>query len=146
MQTWRRNLSGSLAEIATVAQWIDEIISTLELPSHTSYALRVCAEELLTNIVRHGGASSKIDVSLTRFSNRLELVVEDNGSPFDVSAATPRRVDHPIEKAEPGGLGVQLIHNYADRLSYCRAGLGNRVVVEFTLPPEFEAAVVGAKR
>jgi len=96
--------------------------------------LRVCAEEILTNIFRHAGASSRqIDLTLSRYADRVELAVEDDGIPFDVSAATPRRVDRPIENAQPGGLGIQLIHEFADRLRYSRAGLRNRVIAEFTL-------------
>jgi anti-sigma regulatory factor (Ser/Thr protein kinase) len=136
MKTWHKDLSGSLAEIATAAEWVDEVASAIELPSEKSYALRVCAEELLTNIFRHGGSgSSKIHLTVARFPDRIELAVEDDGKPFDVSAATPRRVDRPLDKAQPGGLGIQLIHSFADRLSYSRAGLKNRVVAEFRLLP-----------
>jgi len=141
MQTWSRDLLGSLAEIEMAAQWVDQVTSAIDLPFDKSYALRVCAEELLTNIFRHSGASSsKIHLTLARFPDRVQLVVEDNGKPFDVSAATPRRVDHPLEKAQLGGLGIQLIHSFADRLSYRRAGLGNRVVAEFRLLPQLGPA------
>ena len=134
MQTWHKALSGSLSEIVTAAQWVDEIVSELEMPADKSYALRVCTEELLTNIFRHGGASArKIDLTLSRFPDRVELAVEDDGQPFDVAAATPRRVDRPIENAQPGGLGIQLIHTYADRLRYDRTDCKNRVIAEFTL-------------
>jgi serine/threonine-protein kinase RsbW len=136
MQTWYRDFSGSLTEIGMATRWAGQVASELALPSEKSYALRICVEELLTNIFRHGGAtSSKIHLTLALFPDRIELAVEDDGQPFDVSTAIPRRVDHPLEKAQPGGLGIQLIHSFADRLNYTRAGLGNRVVVEFRLLP-----------
>lgn len=141
MQAWHRELSRSLAEIETATQWIDQVASALELPSDKSYALKVCAEELLTNIFQHAGAAaSRIHLALVRFPDRVELAVEDDGKPFDVSAATPHRVDHPLESAQPGGLGIQLIHSFADRLNYTRAGLGNRVVAEFVLLPQTRSA------
>jgi anti-sigma regulatory factor (Ser/Thr protein kinase) len=134
METWHKAVSGSLADIALASEWVNEIVAGLKLPDEKSYALRVCAEEILTNIFRHAGASSRqIDLTLSRYADRVELAVEDDGVPFDVSAATPRRVDRPIENAQPGGLGIQLIHEFADRLRYSRAGLRNRVIAEFTL-------------
>jgi serine/threonine-protein kinase RsbW len=145
MKTWSRELSGSLADIAAAAQWVDQLALELKLPSENAYALRVCVEELLTNIFRHSGAESpEIKVTIAVFPERIELVVEDDGKPFDVSAAVPRRIDYPIEKARPGGLGIQLIHSFANRLSYKRAGLGNRVVAEIELLPNARLAAAGA--
>jgi serine/threonine-protein kinase RsbW len=141
MQTWRRELSGSLAEIAATAQWVEQLTSELKLPPDKAYGLQVCVEELLTNIFRHGGpAAPKINLTLALFPQRIELIVEDDGKPFDVAAAVPHRIDHPIERAQPGGLGIQLIRSFADRLGYERAGLGNRVVAEFELLSEGAAS------
>lgn len=141
MQSWRRELVGTLTEIESAALWVEEVGSALALPFDKFHALRVCAEELLTNIFRHSGAASpKIHMTLARFPDRIELAVEDDGKPFDVSRAIPRRVDHPLEKAQPGGLGVQLIHSFADHLRYRRAGLGNQVVAEFRLGSASETA------
>jgi len=65
----------------------------------------VCAEELLTNIFRHSGTESpEIKVTLAVFPERIELVVEDDRKPFDVAAAVPRRVDHPIERHDRAAL------------------------------------------
>jgi anti-sigma regulatory factor (Ser/Thr protein kinase) len=136
MQTWRREMSGSLAEVAAAAQWVERLACDMNLPSEKAYALRVCAEEILTNIFRHGGVDSpQIRLAVTLHPDRVEMVVEDDGKPFDVVSSTPHRVGHPIERAQPGGLGIQLIHSFADRLSYRRAGLGNSVVAEFNLVP-----------
>jgi serine/threonine-protein kinase RsbW len=135
MQTWRREFSGSLAEIAAAARWVDQRASEQTLPPDKVYALRVCVEEILTNILRHGGtASPKINLTVTVSPDRIVLVIEDDAEPFDVSASTPRRVGQPLEKAQPGGLGIQLIHSFADRLSYSRADEKNCAVVEFILP------------
>jgi anti-sigma regulatory factor (Ser/Thr protein kinase) len=135
MQTWRREFPGSLASIAEAAKWVDQIATEQNLPSDKTYALRVCAEEVLTNIVRHGGLPSpQIEITIGLYPDRIELIVEDDGKPFDVSASTPRRVGQPLEDATIGGLGIQLINSFSDRLSYSRAIEKNRVVVEFILP------------
>jgi anti-sigma regulatory factor (Ser/Thr protein kinase) len=60
-------------------------------------------------------------------------VIEDDGKPFDVSAASHHGIDRSLDEVQPGGLGVQLIHSFADRLAYQRTEAGNRVVAEFAL-------------
>ena len=137
-QTWAREFSGSLAEITAATQWVDQLALKLKLTSDKTYALRLCAEELLTNILSHGGSEApRIRMTIAMLpGRRVELVVEDDGKPFDVSAANPRQVGRPIEKAQPGGLGIGLIRNCTDRLNYERAGLGNRVVAEIASLPK----------
>jgi two-component system sensor histidine kinase UhpB len=44
------------------------------------------AQEALTNVIRHAQAR-EVDVELTKTSDRLELIVRDNGRGFDVAAA-----------------------------------------------------------
>lgn len=135
MQNWRREFSGSLANISEAARWVDQIVADRKLPDDKAYALKVCLEEILTNIVRHGGSPSpKIVLGLALFQNGLKLTVEDDGKPFDLATSPPRRVDRPLENAKIGGLGIQLIHSFADRLSYTRVNDKNRVVAEFILP------------
>ena len=145
MRSWRREFLGSIGEIVAAAQWVDQIASEQKLAPDRTYALRVCVEELLINILHHGGATSpKIDLTLTLIPGRIELRIEDDGKPFDVSASTPRPVNQPLERTKPGGLGIQLIHSFADRLSYGRIGEKNRVVAEFLLPElDFMAASGG---
>jgi serine/threonine-protein kinase RsbW len=135
MKTWRREFAGSIPEIMAAARWVDQIAGEQALPADVAYSLRVCVEELLTNVVRHSGlASPKIDLTLSLPPGRIELVLEDDGKPFDVAAATPSRAGKPLDNVQPGGLGIQLIHSFTDRLDYSRVGARNRVVAEFILP------------
>jgi serine/threonine-protein kinase RsbW len=131
---WRRTFTGSIPEVIATARWVDSITRQQTLPTDVVFALQVCVEELLTNIVRHGGnASAKIDLSLAFFADRIELVIEDDGKPFDVAASSHHAIERPLDEVQPGGLGIQLIHSFADRLAYERTDVGNRVIAEFSL-------------
>ncbi len=141
--SWRRAFVGSTAEAVATARWIDRIAGEQAFPAETLFAVQVCAEELLTNIVRHGGnPGPRIEVTLSLSADRVELMVEDDGKPFDVATTPPHRIDQPLEEVQPGGLGIQLIHSFADRLSYQRAGLGNRVLAAFDRP---DATAIGSE-
>jgi anti-sigma regulatory factor (Ser/Thr protein kinase) len=116
-------------------QWLERIASEQGLPEKIRFALQVCAEELLTNVLKHSGRSDpRVDVTLTIGTGKIELLVVDDGAPFNIAAAPRRVVDRPLEQTEPGGLGIQLIHQFADDLEYERFGPANKLRAIFRLP------------
>lgn len=143
--TWHKAFVGTIDGISAAAQWVDTIAAEQQFPDQLVFALQVCLEELLTNVVRHGGAKSSgdlsevpvpplnVEISISTGAQRVSMTVEDDGKPFDVVNAPAHRIDQPLDELQPGGLGIQLIKNFASSIAYEPAGLGNRVVVEFLL-------------
>lgn len=144
--SWHRVFSGAIPEIAAAASWIESIAAELDLPGRLVFAMQVCLEELMSNIVRHGGVHSSsiaylpqtdpanpllISITIDALAGRIIMTVEDNGRPFDLAQAVAKRVDRPLEQVQPGGLGIQLIRSFASNLEYRRTEQGNCVVVEF---------------
>jgi signal transduction histidine kinase len=72
-------------------------------PSHaTKIAIYRCAQECISNIVRHSGATS-LTISLAARGSTIELRIEDNGSGFD--------------RAIPGkGIGLQALDEHASAM------------------------------
>ena len=143
--TWRKAFTGTIEDISAAAQWVNTIAVDQKFPEQLVFALQICLEELLTNVVRHGGAKSSgdlsevpipplnVEISISTTAQRVSMTVEDNGKPFDVVNAPAHRIDQPLDEVQPGGLGIQLIRNFASSIAYEQAGLGNRVTVEFLL-------------
>jgi serine/threonine-protein kinase RsbW len=143
--TWRKAFVGTIDDISAAAQWVETIAAEQHFPEELVFALQVCLEELLTNVVRHGGAKSSgdlsevpvpplnVEITISTGPQRVSMTVEDNGKPFDVVNAPAHRIDQPLDEVQPGGLGIQLIRNFASSIAYEQAGLGNRVIVEFLL-------------
>ena len=88
-----------MPEIATAARWIESLATELDLPGRLVFDMQVCLEELMSNIVRHGGVhpsstsylpqadpanSLLISITVNVRADRLILAVEDNGRPFNV--------------------------------------------------------------
>ena len=143
--TWRKAFTGTIEDISAAAQWVNTIAADQKFPEQLVFALQICLEELLTNVVRHGGAKSSgdlsevpipplnVEISISTIAQRVSMTVEDNGKPFDIVNAPAHRIDQPLDEVQPGGLGIQLIRNFASSIAYEQAGLGNRVIVEFLL-------------
>ena len=137
-----------MPEIATAARWIESIAAELDLPARQLFDIQVCLEELMSNIVRYGGvhASSTsylpqtdpvngflISITVNALADRIILIVEDNGRPFNVAQASAKFIDRPLEEVRPGGLGIHLIKSFTNNLEYRRTEKGNRITIEFTV-------------
>jgi signal transduction histidine kinase len=95
----------------------------VEPPHGTKVAIYRCAQECISNIVRHSGATS-MTISLGAQGSMIELRVEDNGSGFD--------------GAIPGnGIGLQALNEHANALGgtcHVASGpTGTTVVVKLPL-------------
>jgi serine/threonine-protein kinase RsbW len=146
-KSWHRVFSGSISEIAAVASWVESIATELALPGPQVFAMQICLEELMSNIVRHAGTEPRSDlnwpskaperpllisITVTALDDRLIMTIEDDGRPFDVAHAQPKAIDRPLDQVKLGGLGIHLIRTFAKDLRYSRTENGNRVIVEFS--------------
>jgi len=141
-QERHRVFTGASLDITAAASWIESIASELGLPEPQMFAMQVCTEELMSNIVRHGDASSTswpridagknlcISITVKALDDRITMTVEDNARAFNVVQAPAKAIDQALEKVQPGGLGIHLIKSFATNLRYSRTDTGNQVVVE----------------
>lgn len=130
---WRREFDGAVQEIGLSLVWLAGIARELDLPADQAYALELCAEELIANVVLHNSGTPPVHVRLTLAAEagRLLFTVEDNGALFDIASAPEKRAEGPLDELVPGGLGVGLIKRFASSLKYERTPYGNRVEAGF---------------
>src|SRR5262245_26736892 len=139
--SWHHQFRGDMREISCAASWMESIAADLNLADSKAFAMQVCLEELMSNIVQHGKSPSNsrltqvapllISIKLDAFVDRTVMTVEDNGRPFNVVQAPAKSIDRPLEQLQPGGLGIHLIKSFASDVKYSRTENGNRVVLEF---------------
>lgn len=101
------------------------------LDGNAAARLAIIVEELVANLVEHGGAGAAdaIELSLTRADGGpVALVLSDDGAAFD-----PREA--PDDEAIPdrgGGAGLNLVRAWATILDYRSEGGRNRM--ELSIP------------
>lgn len=65
----------------------------IDLPSAVQLAVFRIIQKALTNVARHSGATA-MSIRLARSGAGLETTIEDNGSGFEVNAASVRSAAH----------------------------------------------------
>lgn len=130
------SIPGRLSEVDAVARQVEEFGDAHGLPGPKVYVINLALDELITNVVSYGFGGvpePEIRITLRRERDALVLIMEDNGQPFDPTQEVPTDVTSPLTERPVGGLGLHLVKNFADRLSYEFADGRNRVIVEHDL-------------
>ena len=133
-------IRAEIAELARVSDWADAIGQGLGLPQSTLFAIHLCLEEALSNIVLYGfgGDESENDrevrIALAPSDSAIDLTIEDRGIPFDPLAAATPAMPASLDDAPVGGRGIHLMRQFAQRLAYERRNGANLLTLRFTWP------------
>ena len=116
-------LCGQPGERASVVRGLEEFFREKELPRDIANAADLALEEHLTNVLSYAyepGAPHRIVVGLKVEGGWLCVDVEDDGKAFDPLTAPPADTSVPLADKPIGGLGVHLMRQFMDELSYAR--------------------------
>jgi|SRR5215472_7528539 len=120
-------IANDMSELARVAALVDDFGARHQLSNGVLVALNVSLDEILNNIISYGYEDTgrhDIAVRLQLGGGVVEVVVEDDGKPFDpLAVATPR----PRSETEVGGVGLHFVRSLMDQLEYSRRDGINRL-------------------
>jgi serine/threonine-protein kinase RsbW len=129
-------LRSRLAEIAQVATWIEDLASRHGLPGNVEFAMKLCLEEVLSNVIRHGYSGAEDRFMTVRFAMPRDtyslFIVDDEAPLFNPLDALPLPVLNPIDEVRVGGQGIRLLRQFADTLEYEQLPNGNRLRIGFS--------------
>lgn len=129
-----RSFPGDRSAPRSAADWFRSHAAVAGLPPERFGQAELCLDELLTNVVRHGGDPAHpitLTVSLRREGGDFLVAVEDDGRAFDPRQAPAPVFASSLEETPAGGRGVYLIRSLADELRYERREGRNRVTLVF---------------
>lgn len=101
------------------------------LPVDVRRSLNVAIDELLANALSHGQTGRdpcSVTVEVELAQERVTVIVTDDGTPFDPFARDAPDTTLPVEERPIGGLGIHLVGQLMDEVSYQRRE-GHNVVV-----------------
>lgn len=115
----------SLVELAEAVEGLAEA-----WPSEAKFHVDLVLEELAQNIISYGypdGRSGQFVVSIQRLGDELNIVIEDDGIPFDPFSLAEPNLELSLDERAIGGLGVHFTRTLMDTYRYQRLDGRNRV-------------------
>ncbi len=116
-------LQNSLKELSSITHAIDEIVGFWALAPTLSMTLNLLIEEAFTNIVYYAyqdAENHEIELVFEKHQDRLIIRLIDDGKPYDPLQSVYPELDLPVEERKIGGLGIYLMREMTDKLTYQR--------------------------
>jgi len=127
----RRDFPRNLDSLSPLYEFAEEILETNDISPGVRFPVHLAMEELFVNMVKYNPdvpTDITVEVTVTFLGEATNdatsskavtvTLVDDGGVEFDVTAKRNVNIDAPLEERTPGGLGIHLIQNLADRLEY----------------------------
>jgi anti-sigma regulatory factor (Ser/Thr protein kinase) len=124
------NVPSEAVQLSVLTQFLQEFWSAADLPPAETVTFELALEEIFMNVVMHGspvGRVPHVEVSLALCDGCLTLMIEDDGPSFDPLSLAAPDVTASLEERRVGGLGVHLVRQMMDAVSYQRLGGRNQL-------------------
>ena len=100
--------------------------------------MSIVFDEFLNNIISYAyndDHEHDIDINVKLINNQLSVTITDDGIPFDPFSSKSPDTDSSLDEREIGGLGIHLVRNMMDKVSYQRKDDKNIVKLIKSLNP-----------
>ncbi|SKB46975.1 ATP-binding protein [Sphingopyxis flava] len=123
---FERTLSNGRTGFAGFLGSIESYLESLDVPVDAIMTLMVVFDELVSNILDHGGATT-VTVRLNVSVGTLAAELIDDGAAFDPLSCSEPETSLPVEDRPIGGLGLHIVRKLVDSMIYAREGNRNRL-------------------
>ncbi len=130
-------IEATLENLDTVLGFIEENLEIMDCPMKLAMKIVVCVEELYVNVASYAYDGQIGSCSITfeddgNTESKVRISIVDQGKEFN-----PLKQDNPdiklgIEEREMGGLGIFMVRNIMDNISYERKQGNNIIFMEKT--------------
>ena len=120
-------------ELSRVAEFMETVCDELQLDMHVAMKLQVAMEEMVTNVIFYAypeGTSADITLTAESDGKEVTFVLSDSGRPFDPTAKEDADIDvNPMDR-EQGGMGILIVKNIMNEVTYERLGDTNQLTMK----------------
>ncbi len=112
-----------LREIAKVNQEFQKFAEEHGIPVDVGRRISILFDDLLSNVISYAfpdEEAHEIEIRTELATKRLTVTISDDGIPFNPLGAGTPDTGLPLDKRALGGLGIHLIRNLVDDISYQR--------------------------
>lgn len=119
------SISASGTEVRRASEWLDSACRQHEVPQAMAERLVLSLNEVLANVIRHGGANAlsspvalRLEVVADVNGGKAGVTVSDTGIAFNPLSVAEKPLPKTLDEAAPGGLGLVMIRRFSDWLDY----------------------------
>ncbi len=138
-------LQSRMSDLAQVAPWIEQLAARHPIPDEMQFAMNLCLEEALSNVIRHGYSGNPDHSFAVQFSSPREnyflFVIEDDAPPFNPVDSPELPAVSSLDETRVGGQGIRLMRQFANALEYEPTSTGNRLRIGFSATKSATAQV-----
>ncbi len=130
-QEFRMSVGAHAGEVEKVNAVFARFAETYALPGAVRRSVNVALDELLANELSHGMAgrdAGSVTVEVELDQERVTVTITDDGPPFDPFRQAAPDTTLSVDERPIGGLGIYLVRELMDNVSYQRRD-GQNVVV-----------------
>lgn len=127
-------VQASMDQLDTVLGKVEQILEMVSCPMKLINKINVCVEELFVNVVNYAyteDVTNKLcEITLDATEGKLVIRMEDEGVPFDPFSKEDPDITLSAYERPIGGLGIFMVKNIMDNVSYSYEGNRNITIIE----------------
>jgi len=126
-------LGNDLSELRRMSSWLRASAAAADVPDEVADKLELCANEAVSNIISYAFPDSgrhEISLELLPVDGGADLVIRDDGMPFNLLEVPAYQRPEDTASARIGGIGIHLIRSLMSHCSYERTGGINVLCLE----------------
>ena len=112
---------GRYDSLESISNFVKEAANKAGLDQKATYAVQLAVDEACCNIIDHaygGEGIGDIQCSVQVGKDGLTVVLVDRGQPYSPDKVAPPKLDLPLSKVKPRGVGLYLMRKMMDKISY----------------------------
>lgn len=114
-------LDNDIQQIPQLASFVDAIAEEAGIDSSVAMPLNLALEEAVVNVMQYAypaGTHGTVTIEAVFNKEQLRFILSDAGTPFDPTAKEDVDISLEVGNREIGGLGIHLIRQIMDDISY----------------------------
>lgn len=114
-------LHNDVQDVPLLARFIDTISEENAMDMEMSKNINLAVEEAVVNVMNYAypkGTVGEVRIDASVTDGLLTLLISDSGTPFDPTVKKDPDINLPAEKRAIGGLGILLVRQIMDTVTY----------------------------
>lgn len=114
-------LHNDVQEVPLLATFIETISEENDMDMVMSMNINLAVEEAVVNVMNYAypeGTVGEVRIDASVTDGLLTIIITDSGNPFDPTGKEDPDINLPAEERSIGGLGIFLVRQFMDTVTY----------------------------